>query len=158
MAGMEMTHSIEIERPPDVVWRYLDDPEKQKLWMKGLVSNEPTDDRTGVGSRFKMRIKQGRRISEYEGEVLTYDAPRHLGIKFWGGCMKNMPPMHVDYTLTDLGGRTRVDYKSACEGGGLGWRIMWVLFRWIAKMQIKGFFATMKRLAEEESSPAATTT
>lgn len=28
--------------PADVLWAYIEEPDKQKLWMKGLLSNGPT--------------------------------------------------------------------------------------------------------------------
>ncbi len=111
---MKLEHQIEIDCPPSVVWIWLDEPERQKQWMKGLVGNELTSGEHGrVGAAFRMRIKEGRRITEMDGELEHFDRPREMRIRLWGGSMKLQKDegMVVTYTLTELAGdRTRVSY------------------------------------------------
>ncbi len=54
-----------------------------------------------VGSTFDMRVREGRRISSYEGRINAYDPPRHLGVSFWGGLFRPGIVMHVDYRIAD---------------------------------------------------------
>lgn len=141
-------YSIEVNCPPAQLWPYLEEPEKQKLWMKGLLENATTSAKqTGVGATFKMKIKEGGRIAEYFGEVLKYERNKLLGIKLWGGNLKDME-VFVDYTLVDLSGRTRLDYLATMEIKGLIMKIFSPLFKAFSLMQLKSFFKTLKQLAE----------
>ncbi len=158
--GMKVLYSAEFDCSPEALWPWLTDPEKQKQWMKGVVSNETTSgDGSSVGSTFIMKIKEGRQVSDYEGTITRYDEPQHLAVSLTGGCSKkHKMTMTADYALTDLGGRTRVDYESTCAGSGLMFKIFSVIFRPMAKMMIKSFFKKLKELSatpqEQESTPA----
>ncbi|MFJ5714214.1 SRPBCC family protein [Neobacillus sp. NPDC093127] len=66
---------IEIEAPIDQVWGLLEGPleEMQKI-MPQVVDHKPvkvTD--VGVGSIYRQRYKEGKRIEEYDVETLEYD-------------------------------------------------------------------------------------
>ena len=145
---MRVEHSIEIACSPEHLWLYLEEPEKQKLWMKGVLSNESAEaGPTRVGSRSVMKIKEGGKIASYDIEVLRYAPPEHLGIKIWGGSFSDMVAF-VDYTLHDLCGRTRLDYLFTVEPQGFFMKLMIPLFKRFSVMQIKSFFKTLKSLAE----------
>ncbi|NIN68580.1 MAG: SRPBCC family protein, partial [Anaerolineae bacterium] len=34
-----------------------------------------------IGTKFTQRIREGGRITEYEGEVTAYEKPYHLGVR-----------------------------------------------------------------------------
>ncbi len=145
---MRIEHSVEINCSPEQLWPYLEEPEKQKLWMKGVISNEPTDPGpTRVGSRSVMKIKEGGKIAEYNIEVVKYEPPKFMGIKMWGGSFKDME-VFVDYKLNDLKGRTRLDYICTVEPQGFFMKMMMPLFKMFSLMQLKSFFKTLKSLAE----------
>lgn len=145
---MRTAYSIEIGCSPAHLWPYLEEPERQKLWMKGLLDNVATSaQQTGVGATFKMKIKEGGKIAEYFGDVLKYERNKLLGIKLWGGNLKNME-VFVDYTLIDLNGRTQLEYLATMEIDGLIMKIFSPLFKAFSLMQLKSFFKTLKQLAE----------
>jgi len=147
---MRTEYGIEVNCPPERLWPFLEDPEKQKLWMKGLLENVATStQQTGVGATFKMKIKEGGKIAEYFGEVLKYERNKLLGIKLWGGALKDME-VFVDYRLIDLNGRTRLDYLATMEIKGLMMKIFSPLFKAFSMMQLKSFFKILKRLAESD--------
>ena len=61
---MKMTDSVNINAPIEEVFYYIADPEKQKLWMDGLVNTEYTDEwneDNPVGAQFKQRLIKGRK-------------------------------------------------------------------------------------------------
>ena len=150
---MKIRHSVEINCPPEVIWTYLDDSEKIKQWMKGVVEDVPTSEGpTGVGSTFRMSIKEGRKVHDFDGEILAYDVNRHMVVRLTGGCLKEDMSMIVDYRLTQTGpGRTRLDYEGGGELTGL-WRLAAPIMAVFCKLQIKSFFRTLKSLAESEGS------
>jgi carbon monoxide dehydrogenase subunit G len=152
---MQIKETTVFQCSPERLWSYLDEPDKQKLWMKGLLSNEPTGPKPkGVGSTFRMVIQEGRRSASYDGDVTVYERPRRLEVRVWGGNLPRGMIMRVDYRLTDLGGQTRLDYQATCEGTkpGLLVRMLFVLFKLFGQMQLRSFLRKLRTLVE---SPAA---
>ena len=81
---MVVRHRLEIEAPIGRVFALVDDPQKIKLWMHGLeetVYRTPRSKANPVGTRFTQRIRRGRQVAEYDGEVTAYDKPRHLAVR-----------------------------------------------------------------------------
>lgn len=152
---MKIEHSAEFDCPPERLWVWLEEPERQKQWMKGLLENEKTSEGPSrVGSTFRMRIQEGRRVADYEGEVTHHDAPRDLGVKFRGGCGGRDMEMRARYRLTDLGdGRTRLDYTAEGELPGL-FKLLAPLARLFGKLQLKGFLKTLQKLVAQETVAA----
>jgi uncharacterized protein YndB with AHSA1/START domain len=106
-----LRHTLEIDAPIEQVFALLDDPQKIKLWMHGLeetVYKTKRNRQQPVGTRFTQRLKQGRRISEYDGEVTAYERPTHLALRISNDSFA----FDVDYRLADLGGRTRLEYTA----------------------------------------------
>ena len=153
---MRIAKTVEIACAPEQLWPFLDEPEKQKRWMKGLLANEQTGPR-GVGSTFRMTIQEGRKAAEYQGEVTAYDPPRHLAVRFGGGAFPKGMCMHVDYRLVPQVGRTRLDYVAEAGGARLPWvfRLLMPLLQLFSRLQLNSFLRTLKRLAEEEGQKAA---
>jgi len=147
---MKLTHSIVIDAPKDVVWEYVDDPERIKLWMHGVEENEVIHDTGGVGTTFRMAIREGRKLTEYQGEVTARDPGRHLQVQMSGGC-SSAGPMTVDYTVSDApSGGTELDYLFRMQATGI-WALMGPIGRLFGKMMIRKFFRSLKRMAEEEA-------
>jgi carbon monoxide dehydrogenase subunit G len=139
----------EIACTPERLWPFLEEPEKQKLWMKGLLENTRSGE--GPGSTFHMKIKEGGRVAEYDGEVTDRDPPRHLAVRLRGGAMPAGMVVNVDYRLTDLHGRTRLDYAAQMTSDrrlSLFLRLLMPLIRLFGKRQLKRFLKKLKQLAE----------
>src|SRR5262245_61964711 len=149
---MRVEHTAQFRCTPQHLWPFLEEPERQKQWMKGLLENRRTEEGPpGVGSKFRMKIKEGFKVAEYDGEVTGYDPPRHLGVRLWGGGFPEGMAMRVDYRLSEVDGGTRMDYVAQTESAKpLPWwmRLLMPLFKVFGKMQLKGFLKTLKRLAE----------
>ena len=156
---MQTDYSTLIDCTPEQLWPWLEEPDKQKQWMKGLLENVSTSEApTRVGSTFRMTIKEGRRVAEYEGEVTNYDRHHRLSIKFWGEMMRGIE-IYVDYQLQDLGDRTRLDYLSFADISEAGFfiKLMMPLYNIFGKVQLKSFMKTLKRLAEAEAAQTPVT-
>jgi hypothetical protein len=152
---MRIERVVKINCTPEHLWPFLDEPDKQKLWMKGLLENRRIDPGPPrAGSKFKMKIKEGGKVGDYDGEVTAYDRPRHLGVRFWGGGFPAGMVMLCDYRLSAENGGTQMEYVAQSEGWrpGLFLRLLMPLFMLFTKMQLRGFLKTLKRLAE---APAA---
>jgi carbon monoxide dehydrogenase subunit G len=148
---MRMQETVVFNCSQERLWGHIEEPEKQKQWMKGLLSNESTSPgRDGVGSTFRMQIKEGRSVATYDGEVTTHDKPRRLEVRMWGGNFPGGMAMRVDYVLTAVEAGTRLDYTCEMEGKRPGFflRLMMPLFMIFGRMQLRGFLRTLKRLVE----------
>jgi uncharacterized protein YndB with AHSA1/START domain len=155
---MRIERTILFNCTAEHLWSFLDEPERQKLWMKGLLENVPTSEGVkGVGSTFRMKIKEGGKVGEYQGEVTAYDRPRHLAVRFWGGPFPKGAAMRADYRLSEQNGQTRMDYVASfeCERLPFFLRLLMPLLKCFSAMQLRSFFKTLKKLVEEPT-PAGT--
>ena len=154
---MRVTHTAWFNCSPHHLWTFIEDPEKQKLWMKGLVDNQSTSPPpVRPGSTFHLRIKEGRYINDYDGEIVAREAPNFLSIRFWGGSFSPGMIMSVDYRLSEENGGTRLDYESRVEGKRPGfflWLLLSTIVRLFGKMHLKSFLKRLKELAEAPSEP-----
>ena len=134
-------YTTEIVAPIGRVFAYLEDPEKGKLWRTGLLASERTKDVPGgVGSTFVERIREGRRVVEYAGEVIAWAPPRELGVRVGNRHFS----ADAVYRLAPLGdSRTRLDYTcdttihSRVIGLLLGWYIKAFSRRMLGRMMAK---------------------
>jgi len=148
---MFIEQSTQIDCKPDQLWPFLEEPELQKKWMKGLVANESTSEGpTRLGSRFRMRIKEGNRISDYDGEITAFNRPKELGVRFWGGNFGPGMAMRANYVLVPHDGGTRLDYSCQLEAAKLPlWmKLMMPVFKIFSRWQLKSFLKKLKQLAE----------
>jgi carbon monoxide dehydrogenase subunit G len=148
---MHVDYRAEFRCSPAQLWPFLDDAEKQKLWLTTLVDITPTSEWTRtVGSTFDMRVREGRRVSHYEGRIDAYEPERHLGVSFWGGRFARGVVMKVDYRLADLGTRTRLEYHAEVDTDPLPAPVKLAipLARVFTFFQLRYFMRNLKRLAE----------
>lgn len=99
-----MRSSIEIARPPAQVWPWITEPEKLQAWISWTVEARRIDDKHLV-MVMEDANSGGARI-ELHDEVIEMDAPRKLVIRLSSA---GMFAGESRYTLTDLGGKTRLD-------------------------------------------------
>ncbi|WP_417381555.1 SRPBCC family protein [Gimesia sp.] len=147
---MEITYQQEIIAPIEVVFSYLNDDEKMKLWMEGLESVEyPKRKNTEnqVGTKFIHTIKEGLNTQTYEGTFTAYEAPTLIAVELTHPAHR----IEVSYELTSLGRKTELDYHCELEFASFYYRFMGVLFSWFTKRILKTQMAKLKELAEQES-------
>ena len=74
--------TVEIAAPIAKVFDFINDEAKHKLWVEGLQETirEPGYDRKHpLGSKFKQKIREGKKVEVYDGEVTAYRAAQALG-------------------------------------------------------------------------------
>jgi uncharacterized membrane protein len=114
-----IVESIEIARPPDEVFAYLDELERHGEWQEEIVSSKlETAGPTRVGSRATdtRRMPGGPRDITYE--IVEHDPPRKTSFRGVDG------PVRVVGTVTveplDDGSGSRVTLQFDLEGHGIG--------------------------------------
>ena len=153
---MKIAMTQVFECSPEALWPWIDDPERCKQWMKGLLEVRPTS----TGPRRKgytavLVIQEGRKPVEYQETILEYETARRFKLRLVGGCLKSSA-IEVDYKLEDLGARTRLDYEMACDSQSFALKLIGPLFGLFARMQLRRFFKRLKDLAEGRAQLAAT--
>ena len=142
---------------PEALWPWIDDPERSKQWMRGLVEVRPTSPGPRrKGSTAVVVIQEGRRSAEYDETILEYEPARRLKLRLVGGSFRGTG-LEIDYKLDDLGGRTRLEYECGCELQNKVLAFFAPLFGVFARMQARSFFRKLRKLAESDSELAATT-
>jgi uncharacterized protein YndB with AHSA1/START domain len=126
---VRVARSVEIDAPAERVFAVLEDPERMKLWMRGLVDMRFASRPTRVGTRFTQRIREGGRVAEYAGQVTAYDPPARLGMRVGNDRFT----IELDYRLHDVGGRTRLDYEARSQAATGVSRLADVVFGWLAR-------------------------
>jgi hypothetical protein len=148
---MHVEFRDEFRCTPAQLWPFIDEIEKQRLWLTTLVDLTPTSElERAVGTTFDMRVREGRKISHYEGRINAYDPLRHIGVSFWGGRFAPGMVMQVDYRLADLGDRTRLEYYAEIDTDMLHGpvKLALPLARIFTFFQVRYFMRNLKRLAE----------
>ncbi len=148
---MHIDYRAEFRCTPAQLWPYIDDVDKQRLWLTTLIDIDSTSQLPrAVGSTFDMRVREGRRISRYEGRLNAYDPPRHLGVAFWGGAFPRGIVMHVHWRLADLGTRTRLEYHAEIDTSKLGvaQKLAIPIARVFTFFQLRYFMNNLRRLVE----------
>jgi uncharacterized protein YndB with AHSA1/START domain len=116
----DVMQAVEVEAPPERVWRLLTDPSELPRWWPDAAQLEPR-----IGGRIVLDFGPG----DVSGEITTWEPPSALGFTW---VPSNMPgvALHVAFTVEDLGdGRSRVsvvhsgfeeappEARDAVEGG-----------------------------------------
>ena len=112
MSGaMRIDARVDIEAPPAVVWRCIDEPAQIVRWVEGAVEHRYLEERKPghrLGQKFLQRLKQGRRIVEFEGTLIACDFPRHFAFTIPSPAYSS----EAHFRLSPEGAaRTRVDYS-----------------------------------------------
>jgi uncharacterized protein YndB with AHSA1/START domain len=147
----EITYERTLRASPEALWPWLVEPDKLAQWLPNVETFRYEGASTpGVGSRFLMEVKEGRRVTPYQGEILALEKPRRLSLRMVGGCGPKPFTIDVDYKLSNLGRETRVDYVCRCVmPEGFFWRIMGAIGRFFMKAMLKKTFDRLAARVEK---------
>jgi uncharacterized protein YndB with AHSA1/START domain len=126
-----ITNTIEIDRPPEEVFAYLDDVERHGEWQAAIVSSKrDTEGPTKVGTRATdtRKVPGGPRDISYE--VTEHVPPRRTSFRGVNGPVRPVGTVTVE--PLDDGKRSRVTIELDLKGHGIG-----VLFAPFARMDAR---------------------
>jgi carbon monoxide dehydrogenase subunit G len=147
---MQATCTLDIHAPIERVFEWINDPEKHKRWLQGVEETRYVGDfdpANPVGAKFKQRIREGRSVKEYDGEVTSFARPKHLGIRL----VSPQFSVQVDYRLTAVEGGTRLEYVADVSCSSWFIRVIAHLFGWLMKGMARKQLNKLKELAEGEA-------
>ena len=144
---MHVEESVEINRPPDVVFSYVANPENLPEWS-GIVLDVQREgqDPLREGARFTTVAKFLGRRFETPFEVVSYEPPRRSSHKSTGG------PMPQEWTRTfeeTEGGGTRLTQAVEGEPGGF-FRLAGPLLERAGRRQFRTDLENLKDLLEAQ--------
>ncbi|MCR8658672.1 SRPBCC family protein [Paenibacillus endoradicis] len=146
----QWTREIEINRPIEHVWSYLNGSlEQMHKIMPQVVENKPiklTDE--VVGSVYRQKYKEGKRIEEYDVHTLEYvNHPNDKKLKI-GFTLANMFEITARYELRRVNDQKTVLTYTATNKA-LKWFVKLFMIFATEKVVVK-FLETVKKVAESE--------
>jgi hypothetical protein len=72
-----------VNTPAETVFACVDQPEHIVQWVEGAVEHTYTTDRNTadpVGQRFRQKLRMGKSVKEFQGEVIAWKSPTHFGL------------------------------------------------------------------------------
>ena len=129
-----ITSSIEIDRPPEAVFAYIDQLERHGEWQGAIISSKlETEGPTGVGTRATDTRKVPGGTQNVTYEVTEHDPPRKTSFKGTNGPVRPLGSV----TVEPVGeGRSRVTVELDLKGHGLVGPLVAMLARSQARKQL----------------------
>ncbi len=144
---MEVRGSIDVRRPVEAVFDYMDDPKNNLEWETGVVEMElTTEGPVGVGSK-------GRRVENYMGrdegvwEVTAYDKNRSVAITFDSEKFTG----DGQWDMEAIDGGTRLSYRFSGTPKNLFFRMLMPFFTLMVRRQVRRDYETLKRILESQA-------
>ena len=102
---MNLNDEIQIERPPEEVWQYIQSPALMQKWNPRIRAFVPVSwGEPSEGYRFRVRYKMIGRESNFLAEYMEYQNPVKLLIHLSGG---NLPVKGYIQEIYELAENTR---------------------------------------------------
>jgi len=109
-AAEALTYSLQIDAFVETIFECIDDGDKQPQWLSGLERTVFPNGRPNgeqAGTHFTQLVRQKGGLAEYEGVILLHQRPRRLAVRVGNRHFTAL----VDYRLTSLGDRSRLDFS-----------------------------------------------
>ena len=149
---MNISCSIDIESAPEVVFGWLEKPEKAMAWMTSVSKTEILHEAAGmVGTTFRETLEEEGNTMEMQGEITGFAAGKSITFHL----SSRVNTLDVKYSVEPIPGGARV---AVCAD--IRWKfpvnIYGIFFgeklRQNITTQLKTEFGRLKQLCEEEAS------
>jgi uncharacterized membrane protein len=129
-----ITHSIEIARPPEAVFAYVDQLDRHGEWQNDIISSKlETAGPVGVGSRATNTRKVPIGTQDVTYEITEHDPPRRAAFRGVNGPVRPVGSV----TIEPAGeGRSRLTLELDLQGHGLLGMLVAPLARSQARKQV----------------------
>ena len=145
-------HSIEINRPAEEVFAYLDQVDRHNEWQSSLVSTAvKTDGPVRVGTRVVERRNVPGGAQDIPYNITEHDPPRKVSFRGTAGLIRPVGSYTVDATGESS---SRMNSELDLEGHGIG-KLFAILARRQAAKEVPADHEKFKELLESGVSPAA---
>ncbi|HAK59053.1 MAG TPA: hypothetical protein DCO77_01550 [Nitrospiraceae bacterium] len=145
---MKISHSIEIGSTPEIVFSWLEDPDRARAWMTSVTKTEIMRETRGkVGTTFREFVEENGRGTEMRGVVTDFVPKKRLAFYLEG----NYNEAEVAFTLEQTREGTRLTQNSVIQFKGV-LRVVGIFLGPFLKKKIlrqsKNEFLALKNLCE----------
>jgi uncharacterized membrane protein len=145
-------HSIEINRPAEEVFAYLDQLDRHSEWQGSLVSAKvETDGPTRVGTRVIERRKVPGGTRDIPYEITEHEPPRKASFRGTAGPVRPVGTVTVDPAGESS---SRLNLELDLEGHGIG-KLIAIFARRQAAKQVPEDNEKLKQVLESGAATAA---
>ena len=147
---MKNVCTIDIDAPIGKVFDFINDETKHKLWLEGLEDTirEPGYNRKNpVGSKFTQKIREGKKVEVYNGEVTAFDRPKHLGARVHNKSLS----VQIDYRLNSVKKLTHLEFTTEVTFHNVALKLLAGMSRPIMRAILEKQMTTVKALIEAEN-------
>lgn len=146
-----LKHSVEINRPAEDVFAYLDQLERHSEWQRSLLSAKvETEGPTGVGTRVveRRKVPGGARNIPYE--ITEHEPPYKASFRGIAGPVRPVGTVIVD-PIGESSSRMTIELD--LEGHGIG-KLFAILARHQAAKELPDDHETLKQVLESSAAAA----
>jgi uncharacterized protein YndB with AHSA1/START domain len=145
---MKISQSVEIDRPAEVVFPWLEDPSRAMQWMTSVTKTEIIENKPDrVGTRFNEVIEEEGSTTEMAGVITEFEKNRRIAFHLKG----KFNSVDVTYCLRELEGKTQIFQDAEIRFTGL-LRVVSILSGSAFKKKIlaqgRAEFARLKEICE----------
>jgi uncharacterized protein YndB with AHSA1/START domain len=143
----EINESVEINKPPEEVFAYLDEVERHGEWQQDIVGVQRVTEgplRQGSRVRETRHVPGGNRSMTYE--VTEHDPPRQSSFRVLDGPIRAVGTISVE--PAGDGTKSRVTIAMDFEGHGIGGKLLLPVARNQARKRVPEGQAKMKEILE----------
>jgi uncharacterized protein YndB with AHSA1/START domain len=149
---MRLRHSIVIERAPAVVFDWIGDPERARLWQPDVVAGEVLHAEPGmIGTEFREVLQDGRGRVEMHGRISDFQPGKAMAVSLEGQGMT--VTARYDVGPHPVGTLLRVDQSLTLPGRWA--RVLEPLIRRRVAARAQADLHRLKRLCEDGPPPSA---
>ena len=141
-----ITHSIEIARPPEEVFAYIDQLDRHGEWQSTIISTKlETEGPTRVGSRATDKRKVPGGTQDVTYEITEHDPPRKASFRGTNGPVRPVGTVTVEPAGD---GRSRVTLELDLRGHGFVGPLVAMLARSQARKEVPQSHQRLKERLE----------
>lgn len=135
--------SVEIDRPPDVVWAFVSDLRRWPEWRTTIRSIEPPDE-LAAGAAFAGTTRLLGRTWTWGLELTAIDPPRHLAYRVTEG----VATPTVEYLVEPSGAGTRFTMSGYIDDMGVVARLLKPVALRSLRRETRAHLGNLKALVE----------
>ena len=139
-----LQHSIVINKPVEVVWKFFVDPANNLKWRSDLKDVKvTTSGAVGVGTKFSEVSEFFGQKMETPQEITVFDVNKKFGLKSTGGPI----PISGAFIFEPSGNGTKINVQFEFTPGGF-FKLAEGMVVGQAQKQFEGDFARLKQILE----------
>jgi uncharacterized protein YndB with AHSA1/START domain len=149
-----ITKEVEIARPPQEVFAFLDDEANSPKWLAQCVGlRRTTEGPKGVGSKLDYHYRSMGHEDHMDGEVVAYQPGQRLAMRY----VDKLFDLKVSFELALAAAGTRLRQTCEVEPRGMA-KMMTPMIEGAMEKQMAADLGTLKQLLEAGSAAVAPAT